>query len=117
MTMRDVAVVAGVSHSTVSRVINNTRAVAPETDSAVRDAIESTGYVNDDIARSMRTRNTNTVGVATSAISNTYFSEVVGAIEQAAMASKKIVMLVDTRDLPELEMTPCRRSFRAGSTD
>lgn len=102
--MRDVAQAAGVSQSTVSHVINETRVIAPKTKAAVQRAIAETGYVNDDIARSMRTRSTNTIGVATSAISNIYFAEVVGAIEQSAMSLKRLVMLVDTHDLPDAEL-------------
>ena len=107
-TMLDVARAAGVSQSTVSHVINGTRAIAPRTEAAVRKAIEDTGYVHDDIARSLRSRRTNTIGVATSAISNIYFAEVVSAVERAATALQRIVMLVDTHDEPEREYDAVR---------
>jgi len=82
VTMSDVARVAKVSASTVSHVINKTRAVMPETEKAVRDAIEATGYSSDGIARSLRTGTTQTIGLAMSAISNPYFGDVVHAIER-----------------------------------
>jgi LacI family transcriptional regulator len=107
-TMHDVAKAAGVSQSTVSHVLNGTRAIAPSTEAAVRKAIEETGYVHDDIARSLRSRRTNTIGVATSAISNIYFAEVVSAVERAATALNRIVMLVDTHDEPEREYEAVR---------
>ncbi|MGN6611280.1 MAG: LacI family DNA-binding transcriptional regulator [Angustibacter sp.] len=107
-TMHDVAKAAGVSQSTVSHVLNGTRAIAPRTEAAVRKAIEETGYVHDDIARSLRSRRTNTIGVATSAISNIYFAEVVSAVERAATALNRIVMLVDTHDEPEREYEAVR---------
>ena len=44
-TMHDVARVAGVSHATVSRVLNGHTNVAPTTARAVADAIITTGYV------------------------------------------------------------------------
>jgi LacI family transcriptional regulator len=108
VTMRDVARKAGVSQSTVSHVINRTRAIAPTTEAAVRAAIEATGYVHDDIARSMRSRRTNTIGVATSAISNIYFAEVVSAVERTAVSMNRMVMLVDTHDDPQQEYDAVR---------
>lgn len=50
-TQRDIAEMAGVSITTVSHVVNGTRAVAPETRSAVLRAVEETGYTGDVIAR------------------------------------------------------------------
>lgn len=108
VTMSDVARVAGVSQSTVSHVINNTRAIAPQTRSAVLAAIEATGYVHDEVARAMRSRRTGTIGVATSAISNIYFSEVVSAIERTATPLRRIVMLIDTHDEPVRELEAIR---------
>lgn len=108
MTMHDVARAAGVSQSTVSHVVNGTRAIAPATRAAVLAAIEETGYVHDEVARSMRSRRTGTIGVATSAISNIYFSEVVSALEQAAAPVRRIVMLIDTHDEPVRELEALR---------
>ncbi len=55
-TLHDVAAVAGVSHQTVSNVINAPERVAATTTGRVRDAIEATGYVPNRSARSLRTR-------------------------------------------------------------
>ncbi|MDO4412515.1 LacI family DNA-binding transcriptional regulator [Cutibacterium sp.] len=59
--MHDVARVAGVSHATVSRVVNGHTNVAPATAQAVADAIITTGYVPNRAARSLRIRATGTV--------------------------------------------------------
>lgn len=106
--MHDVARIAGVSQSTVSHVINGTRAIAPATRAAVLRAIEETGYVHDEVARSMRSRRTGTIGVATSALSNIWFGEVVSALERAATTQGRIVMLVDTHDEPDRELEVVR---------
>ena len=103
VTMRRVAQEAGVSQSTVSHVMNGTRVIAPETEAAVWRAIHLTGYVNDSIARSLRTGSTQTVGLAISAISNPLFAEVVGAIERQVGTMGRIVLLIDTHDDPERE--------------
>ncbi|MBI9043903.1 MAG: LacI family DNA-binding transcriptional regulator [Anaerolineaceae bacterium] len=52
-TIRDVAALAGVSHQTVSRVINGSRRVADETRNKVLDAIETLDYRPNAVARSM----------------------------------------------------------------
>ncbi|MFN3708856.1 LacI family DNA-binding transcriptional regulator [Microcella sp.] len=103
VTMSDVARVAGVSATTVSHVINKTRRIEPETERAVLAAIESTGYLNDRVARSLRTGKTMTIGLAISAISNPYFADVVHAIERAVSANGHSLLLADTHDDPEHE--------------
>jgi LacI family transcriptional regulator len=96
--MAEVAGLAGVSTSTVSHVLNGTRRVLPETEAAVRAAIESTGYIHDTIARSLVTGGTMTVGVAMSAISNPYFADSLHAIEQALTLAGYSVLLAETHD-------------------
>jgi LacI family transcriptional regulator len=108
ITMSDVARVANVSASTVSHVINKTRKVNPETERAVRAAIEETGYSGDGIARSLRTGSTQTIGVAMSAISNPYFGDVVHAIERGATERGYTLLLTDTHDTPEREQRAVR---------
>ena len=104
VTMSDVAKVAGVSATTVSHVLNKSRRIDPETERAVLAAIESTGYVNDRVARSLRTGKTKTIGLAISAISNPYFGDVVHAIEKRVTANGHSLLLADTHDDPSYEL-------------
>lgn len=104
VTMSDVARVAGVSATTVSHVVNKSRRIDPETERIVRGAIESTGYVNDRVARSLRTGKTKTIGLAISAISNPYFGDVVHAIERRVTAHGHSLLLADTHDDPGHEL-------------
>ena len=60
-TIRDVAREAGVSHQTVSRVINGSAVVLPETRARVEQAIETLGFRPSAIARSMAQGRTNTL--------------------------------------------------------
>ena len=107
-TMADVAQAAGVSTSTVSHVLNGTRRVSEETERAVRDAIQATGYTHDRIARSLATGRTRTIGLAMSAISNPYFAELAHAIEQEAAHAGYSLLLADTHDDPERELRATR---------
>lgn len=108
VTMSEVARVAGVSQSTVSHVLNKTRRIAPETERAVLDALERTGYVSDRVARSLRTGRTGTIGLAISAISNPYFADVVHAIEREVTDAGFTLLLSDTHDESERELKVTR---------
>ena len=64
-SLADVAVLAGVSHMTVSRVINDSELVRPATRERVRAAIDSLGYRPNTAARALVTGRTGTLGVVT----------------------------------------------------
>ncbi len=63
MTIIDVARVAGVSVSTVSKVINDRYGVAPETYDKVMDVVAELGYESSLVASSLRRHSTNVIGV------------------------------------------------------
>jgi LacI family transcriptional regulator len=96
--MAHVARVAGVSVTTVSHVVNRSRAVAADTEHAVLAAVAETGYVPDGVVRSMRTVGTKTLGLAMSAISNPYFGDVVHSIEEVTAGAGFSLLLADTHD-------------------
>lgn len=79
--MKDVAEMAGVSKSTVSHVINETRFVEPDTKRRVLDAIEELGYRPSSVARSLTTNRTQKIGVLVSDTSNIFFGEIIRGIE------------------------------------
>ncbi|MGH3493475.1 MAG: LacI family DNA-binding transcriptional regulator, partial [Sciscionella sp.] len=63
-TMREVASLAGVSITTVSHVLNETRSVHPETKARVLEAVERTGYTTNATARALVMGGTRLIGVA-----------------------------------------------------
>jgi LacI family transcriptional regulator len=103
-TITDVARVAGVSLSTVSHVLNGTRFVSPETEKIVRDAIAQTGYTPNTLARALARSTTNSVGIAISAVSNPYFSDIIRAVESECAGLGMTVFLSDTHDHPQKEL-------------
>ncbi|MFI6551305.1 LacI family DNA-binding transcriptional regulator [Streptomyces prunicolor] len=103
-TMSDVARRAGVSVSTVSHVLNKTRPVAPATVRTVLDAVAETGYVPDPVARALDSTGYGTIGLAMSALSNPYFSNVVHGIDRDASAAGYSVLLADTHDEADTEI-------------
>ncbi|MEU6645980.1 LacI family DNA-binding transcriptional regulator [Saccharomonospora sp. NPDC046836] len=107
-TQRDIAELAGVSITTVSHVVNGTRAVAPDTRAAVLDAIERTGYTGDVIARSLVTGGTRSIGLAISLLANPYFAALMQSIEREAAAAGYTVLLSDTHDTVDTEQAIVR---------
>ncbi|MBD0419766.1 LacI family DNA-binding transcriptional regulator [Streptomyces sp. TRM S81-3] len=102
-TMADVARSAGVSVATVSHVLNNTRPVLPETRRAVLDAVEELGYTPNGLARSLVTSRTRSIGLAVSAISNPYFTEILQGVEAGAVAHGYGLLIADPHDDPAHE--------------
>jgi LacI family transcriptional regulator len=83
-TMKQVAQRAGVSISTVSHVINNTRVVSDDVRQRVLGIIHEMRYIPSAVARSLRNDRTNTIGVLVPNSSNPYFAELIHWIEDAA---------------------------------
>ncbi|MEV6840910.1 LacI family DNA-binding transcriptional regulator [Streptomyces sp. NPDC051133] len=99
-TMADVARSAGVSVATVSHVLNGTRPVLPHTRQAVLDAIDALGYTPNTLARSLVTSRTRSIGLAVSAISNPYFTEILQGVEAAALEAGYSLLIADPHDDP-----------------
>jgi LacI family transcriptional regulator len=83
-TIRDVALRAGVSHMTVSRVINDNAGVSASTRARVLDVIEELGYVPSSIARGLSWNRTHSLGVVTDDISDFSFGQIVAGAEAEA---------------------------------
>jgi DNA-binding LacI/PurR family transcriptional regulator len=91
--MRDVAELAGVSHQTVSRVLNNHPSVRPETRQRVLEAIAELGYRPNTAARALVTARTNIVGVITDGSGLFGPTSTLIAIEEAARRVSYFVSL------------------------
>ena len=83
-TIRQVAEKAGVSPTTVSHVINQTRFVSPEKRERVLAAMIELGYRPNALARSLRRGETHTIGLILPDSANPFFAEVGRSIEDAA---------------------------------
>ena len=102
-TMGDVARLAGVSVSTVSHVLNETRKVNATTRERVESAIAETGYRRNVVARSLAAGRTHTIGLSISALTNPYFGSLVHAIEERLSAAGLVMFLGDSHDDPAAE--------------
>lgn len=85
-TIRDVARQAGVSHQTVSRVINGREEVSAETRARVEEAIAALGFRPNAIARSMAKGQTHTLACISPNLTDFTFASIIEGAEQAARA-------------------------------
>ena len=87
LVMSDVAALAGVSHQTVSRVINGHPNVAPQTRERVEAAIAQLGYRPNIAARALVTGSTRTIGLVTVKINQYGPAQTMLGLEKAARAA------------------------------
>ena len=83
-TIRDVAAQAGVSHQTVSRVINDNPSVKPATRERVLTAIRDLAFVPSPMARGLISNRTRSIGIVTDDISDYFFARVAAGAEDEA---------------------------------
>ena len=93
----EVARRAGVSASTVSRVLSRPGVVSPDTRRKVLELVEQMGYAPNSVARNLRTRRSNKILVTVPDISNPFFSLIIQGIEGAAQRAGYTVLLGNTQ--------------------
>ncbi|CCK24571.1 LacI family transcription regulator [Streptomyces davaonensis JCM 4913] len=102
-TISDVARLAGVSTSTVSHVINGTRPVRDETRVRVEEAVRSTGYRRDSLARALRRSRTDSIGLILTDVAEPAFAAMARGVEREAMDAGLTVLLANSGEDAELE--------------
>jgi DNA-binding LacI/PurR family transcriptional regulator len=103
-SIKDVARLAGVSHSTVSRALRNSGRVNSETIQKIRRIAEESGYRTSAVGRSLAMRRTNTIGVVVTTITDAFAAEVVSGIEEAAAERNYSIFLANSGADPDREM-------------
>lgn len=104
--MHDVAKLAGVSQSTVSRVLNESNFAIPVSDETRRrilEAVEQLGYQPNMTARSLRTQRTQMIAVMIGDISNAFYHPIVRAVQDVAQARDYSVMIFNGDHIYENE--------------
>lgn len=101
--MRDVARLAGVSVASVSAVVNQKGTASAKLTERVKAAMEALDFHPDHVARSLKSRRTQTVGMVIPDISNPFYTDLMRGVETAAKAQHYSVILCDSSDDPLLE--------------
>ena len=102
-TIKDIAARAGVTATTVSRVINNRGYISEETRKKVTQAMQDMNYQPNELARSLAKAHSNTIGVIVPHISHPFFSKMISALESAAAKRGYKILLCNSKDQPEKE--------------
>lgn len=102
-TIFDVARVAGVSYSTVSRVVNGLPNIKAETRERVESAMAELGYVAHLNARALATGRSNQIGLLVQQIADAFFLGVIEGVDRAVMDAGYDLLLCTTHDRHEKE--------------
>ena len=104
-TIKDVAKLAEVHPSTVSRVINDDSRISEKTKNKVLLIIKKLGYTPNAIARGLKIKRTYTLGMLIPDITNPFFAEIARGVEDAANKNNFNVILCNTDDKLKKERT------------
>ncbi|WP_182049544.1 LacI family DNA-binding transcriptional regulator [Changpingibacter yushuensis] len=107
-SMEDVAAIAGVSHQTVSRVLNSTGKVRPETRERVLAAIAQIGYRRNETARALATARSRVIGIITPTFQHYGPASTLMSVQLAANDKG---YLVSVAALPEFSPANLRRAL------
>lgn len=97
-TMRDVARLAHVSVATVSGVLNSKRGVSSKLTKRVEEAMQALNYQPDNVARSLRIRQTRTFGMVVADLASPFFVEMIRGVQNAAHHAGYSLTLCNTND-------------------
>ena len=103
MKLEDVAAAAGVSATTVSRVLNNRGYISRKTREKVENAVNEVGYIPNEVARSLSASRTNMVGLIFPNTTVPFYGEMVMRLENLLSQKGYKVLLCNTDDEPEKE--------------
>jgi DNA-binding LacI/PurR family transcriptional regulator len=102
-SIKDIARLARVSHSTVSRALQNSPLVNAETAEKIRQIAHESGYRASAVARGLVTQRTRTIGLVVTTVADPFASEVASGVEQAANDRGYAVFLAASNADPEGE--------------
>ena len=108
VSIKDIARVARVSHSTVSRALQNPGAVNRDTAERIRHIARSMGYRPNVIGRSLATQRTQTIGIVVTTVADPFVSEVVAGVEDVAQAEGYAVFLANSNANSDREISVVR---------
>lgn len=103
VTIKDIAQVAGVSPSTVSRALNDSALINEATKRRIRQIAKKLGYERNELARGLVKGSSGTVGVIIPDITNPFFAEITKGVEEAVRSRGFGLVLCTTEGVPGRE--------------
>ena len=104
ISIADIARVAGVSHTTVSRALHESPLISLDTRERIQRLAQEMGYTPNAIAQSLQTRRTGMIGLVVTLIDDPFLSDIVKGVEEVARAAGFSVILSATHNDPDQEM-------------
>jgi len=108
MTINEIARLAGVSKSTVSRVLNNSKSVSEQTRKKILEIIETNDYIPSAMARGLSNRSSNTIGWILPEIDGRFYGPVTEGIYETLSDTQYSLMLSCTQNNVENELRALR---------
>ena len=103
VTIKDIAKIAGVSYATISRALNNSPEISPETRARIQEICRREGYRANSLARSLVSNKTGVIGLIIPDISHPYYGEIGLNIEICARRHHYNVMMCNSlHDLQQI---------------
>ena len=103
-TLQDIADRTGYTVNTVSRALKNKSDISAATREYIRQAADEMGYIRNQMASSLRSGQTKTLGVIVGGMSNPYYGVMTDAIQNVAAEYGYSLLIFCSRDDPELEL-------------
>lgn len=116
VTLKDVANEAGVSISTVSLAMNNSKKVNKKTLKKVHEIASELNYIPDFRGKSLKKKKTNTIGVIVPRVDNIFFSEIIQVLKDKAKEKEYNIFLCTTGN-DEKEELKYINIFKSGQVD
>ena len=113
-TIKDVAIQAGVSTSTVSHMLNGTRFVSDDVTKRIKQAIQNLNFKPNPVARSLRSGKSGFIGFIVSNLENYFYLSIAKGIEKTIEANGYRLMILDSADSKEKEMYNVESLFTRG---
>jgi LacI family transcriptional regulator len=107
--LKDIALRAGVSVMTVSKVMRDAEDISASTKARIRSLAEQMGYMPNTVAQGLRTSTTRLFGLVISAATNPVYARVMMAIEERAHEMGYDLIIAHSLNMPEREATVIKR--------
>jgi len=104
VSIKDIAQAAGVSHSTVSRALNDSPLVKQATRARIKALATEMGYIPNAVARSLKAQRSGTVGLVVTSLTDPFFSAVMSGVDSVASEAGLGMFVTASHNDPDREM-------------